>query len=88
LDVLLQVYDLPQGSLKIPCKLLFRGDRILVDKLKQLLHKVFCLSPVSFWQVPIRNCGETPRPSIVNATVESVVVIVVAAAHDADSKDV
>ena len=40
--------DLPQGSLEIPCKLMFTGERKSVDKLKQLLHKVPSLSPVSF----------------------------------------
>ena len=80
--------DQPQGGLEIPCKLMVRGDRKLVDKLKQQLRNVPSLSPVSFRQVPIGNHGETPstkpKPSI-KLTEESIVVAEV----DADSqKDV
>jgi len=40
--------DLPHGGLEIPCKLTFKGDRKLLDKLKQLWHKVPSLSPGYF----------------------------------------
>ena len=32
-------HDLPQGGLKIPCQLTFKGDEKLVDKLKRQLDK-------------------------------------------------
>ena len=55
--------DLPQGDLKIPCELMFKGDMKSFNKVKQLLHKLPAISPsVSFQKAQnnLTNCTEAP----------------------------